>query len=78
MIDSYDCCQNALAERINGILKMEYFLIKPSNLELVRKLVEDGKNEGKKFILTRRRRPKDSAFSAALNSGVLGAPCLRI
>ncbi|CAB5546336.1 Uncharacterised protein [Providencia rettgeri] len=57
---------------------MEYFLIKPSNLELVRKLVEDAKNEGKKFILTRRRRPKDSAFSAALNSGVLGAPCLRI
>ncbi|PYZ58034.1 hypothetical protein DNK63_02435 [Providencia rettgeri] len=55
MIDSYDCCQNALAERINGILKMEYFLIKPSNLELVRKLVEDAKNEGKKFILTRRR-----------------------
>ena len=30
MTDGYDCYQNALAERINGILKMEYLLIKPN------------------------------------------------
>lgn len=24
MTDGYDCYQNALAERVNGILKMEY------------------------------------------------------
>ncbi|WP_238601685.1 integrase core domain-containing protein, partial [Proteus terrae] len=41
MTDGYDCYQNALAERINGILKMEYLLIKPSNLEQARKLVEE-------------------------------------
>lgn len=31
MTDGYDCYQNALAERINGILKMEYLLYKPSS-----------------------------------------------
>lgn len=41
MTDGYDCYQNALAERVNGILKMEYLLIKPNNLELARKLVEE-------------------------------------
>lgn len=28
MTDGYDCYQNALAERINGILKQEFFLLK--------------------------------------------------
>jgi putative transposase len=32
MTDGYDCYQNALAERINGILKNEYLLNKPANL----------------------------------------------
>lgn len=41
MTDGYDCYQNALAERVNGILKMEYFLIKPQNLEQARRLVEE-------------------------------------
>lgn len=41
MTDGYDCYQNALAERVNGILKMEYLLVKPSNLEEARKLVEE-------------------------------------
>ena len=41
MTDGYDCYQNALAERVNGILKMEYLLIKPNNLEQARKLVEE-------------------------------------
>ncbi|MTT47330.1 transposase [Proteus mirabilis] len=41
MRDSYDCYQNALAERVNGILKMEYLLIKPRNLEQARRLVNE-------------------------------------
>ncbi|GHE81266.1 hypothetical protein GCM10011501_06740 [Thalassotalea profundi] len=40
MTDGYDCYQNALAERINGILKNEYLLIKPKDLKEARKMVE--------------------------------------
>ena len=39
MADGYDCYQNALAERVNGILKNEYLLIKPNNLEEAKKMV---------------------------------------
>lgn len=41
MTDGYDCYQNALAERVNGILKMEYLLNKPSNLSEARKMVAE-------------------------------------
>lgn len=41
MTDGYDCYQNALAERINGILKNEYLLIKPKNLSEAKKMVEE-------------------------------------
>ncbi len=33
MTDGYDCYQNALAERVNGILKTEFLLFRPENLE---------------------------------------------
>ncbi len=33
MTDGYDCYQNALAERINGILKTEFLIYKPKNLD---------------------------------------------
>ena len=33
MTDGYDCYQNALAERVNGILKGEFLLQRPANLE---------------------------------------------
>lgn len=33
MTDGYDCYQNALAERINGILKNEFLLQRPGSLE---------------------------------------------
>ena len=39
MTDGYDCYQNALAERINGILKGEFLLKRPLNLEQARKMV---------------------------------------
>ncbi|WP_156117527.1 IS3 family transposase [Collimonas arenae] len=33
MTDGYDCYQNALAERVNGILKGEFLLQRPANLQ---------------------------------------------
>lgn len=41
MTDGYDCYQNALAERINGILKTELLLSSPENLEQARKMVDE-------------------------------------
>ena len=41
MTDGYDCYQNALAERINGILKTELLLSSPENLEQTRKMVAE-------------------------------------
>lgn len=40
MTDGYDCYQNALAERVNGILKNELLLTKPKDLEEARKMVK--------------------------------------
>lgn len=39
MTDGYDCYQNALAERINGILKQEYLTHKPKDIAEARKMV---------------------------------------
>jgi transposase InsO family protein len=39
MTDGYDCYQNALAERVNGILKMEYLLHTPADLKQARRMV---------------------------------------
>lgn len=41
MTDGYDCYQNALAERINGILKSELLLSAPEDLKQARKMVEE-------------------------------------
>lgn len=41
MTDGYDCYQNALAERVNGILKMEYLLTKPNDLNEAKKMVSE-------------------------------------
>jgi putative transposase len=40
MTDGYDCYQNALAERVNGILKGELLLQRPVDLEQAAKMVE--------------------------------------
>lgn len=32
MTDGYDCYQNAMAERVNGILKTEFLLHRPKDL----------------------------------------------
>jgi putative transposase len=39
MTDGYDCYQNALAERINGILKTEFLLHRPAGVQEARKMV---------------------------------------
>lgn len=39
--DGYDCYQNALAERINGILKIELLLWRPKNLAEAVKMVNE-------------------------------------
>lgn len=41
MTDGYDCYQNALAERINGILKTEFLLHRPADLQQARKMVSE-------------------------------------
>jgi len=41
MTDGYDCYQNALAERVNGILKNEFLLSRPSDLAQARRMVAE-------------------------------------
>ena len=41
MTDGYDCYQNALAERVNGILKNELLLCSPDDLQQARSMVSD-------------------------------------
>lgn len=41
MTDGYDCYQNALAERVNGILKQEFLLYRCRNLNELKRLVEE-------------------------------------
>lgn len=41
MTDGYDCYQNALAERVNGILKTELLLQRPRDLMQARKMVSE-------------------------------------
>jgi putative transposase len=41
MTDGYDCYQNALAERVNGILKMEYLLHTPADLKQATRMVSE-------------------------------------
>lgn len=41
MTDGYDCYQNALAERVNGILKYEYLFHKPKDLQEAKELVKN-------------------------------------
>jgi putative transposase len=40
MTDGYDCYQNALAERINGILKTEFLLQRPQDLAEAKRMVK--------------------------------------
>uniref|UniRef100_UPI0018FF03FC integrase core domain-containing protein n=1 Tax=Pseudomonas bohemica TaxID=2044872 RepID=UPI0018FF03FC len=39
--DGYDCYQNALAERVNGILKTEFLLHRPKDLAEATRMVDE-------------------------------------
>jgi len=41
MTDGYDCYQNALAERMNGIIKEEFLVVKPSNIKQARLMITE-------------------------------------
>ncbi|EKY5010590.1 TPA: transposase, partial [Escherichia coli] len=41
MTDGYDCYQNALADRINGILKNEFLLPRPTDLAPTHDMVKE-------------------------------------
>lgn len=41
MTDGYDCYQNALAERVNGILKQEFLFYRCKTFEDLRQLVKE-------------------------------------
>ena len=41
MTDGYDCYRNAIAERVNGILKDEFILFKPNNFYELNKLIDE-------------------------------------
>ena len=44
MTDGYDCYQNALAERINGIIKGEFLSIKPTDINQARTMIQQAVN----------------------------------
>jgi len=41
MTDGYDCYQNALAERINGIIKNEFLVTKPADIHQARQMIKE-------------------------------------
>lgn len=69
MTDGYDCYQNALAERVNGILKHEFLLNKPKDLAEARKMVKQSiriYNEQRPHLSLKYKTP-DAVHRAFLN-----------
>lgn len=70
MTDGYDCYQNALAERVNGILKMEYLLQRPADLQQARTMVTESVrlyNERRPHLSLKYKTP-DAVHRASLAS----------
>lgn len=44
MTDGYDCYQNALAERVNGIIKNEFLVIKPKDIQEAALMIKEAVN----------------------------------
>lgn len=72
MTDSYDCYQNALAERINGILKTEFLLRRPADPQQAMQMAQESVliyNEARprqaltEIILHRCQPMKEGSFS---------------
>nr|WP_208941872.1 IS3 family transposase [Paracidovorax avenae] len=68
MTDGYDCYQNALAERVNGILKSEFLLQRPANLAQARRMVEQsvGIYNGERPHLSLKMQTPDAVHRASL------------
>lgn len=69
MTDGYDCYQNALAERVNGILKTEFLLYRPENLEQARRMVSQSVDiyNGERPHLALKYKTPDAVHRAYLN-----------
>lgn len=57
MTDGYDCYQNSLAERINGILKNEFLLSRPADLAQDREMLKD--NHERPHLALKYKTPDD-------------------
>lgn len=69
MTDGYDCYRNALAERVNGILKNEFLLNKPKDLIEARLMVKQSikiYNEQRPHLSLKYKTP-DAVHRAFLN-----------
>lgn len=69
MTDGYDCYQNALAERVNGILKHEFLINKPKDLAEARLMVKQSieiYNERRPHLSLKYKTP-DAVHRASLN-----------
>ena len=44
MTDGYDCYQNALAERVNGILKQEFLTTRCRSFDELKQLIDESIN----------------------------------
>jgi putative transposase len=74
MADGYDCYQNALAERVKGILKNELRLNKPRDLEEARKMEKQSikiYNEVRPHLSLKYKTP-DAVHQAFLNQPKTG------
>ena len=70
MTDGYDCYQNALAERVNGILKMEFLLQRPADLQQARAMVTESVRlyNGRRPHLSLKYKTPDAVHRASLAS----------
>jgi putative transposase len=68
MTDGYDCYQNALAERVNGILKNELLLQRPTDLDQARRMVQQSVAiyNGERPHLSLQLKTPDEAHRASL------------
>ena len=70
MTDGYDCYQNALAERVNGILKNEFLLQRPADLQQAEQMVRQSVhiyNHERPHLSLKYKTP-DEVHRASLNS----------
>ena len=75
MTDGYDCYQNALAERVNGILKNELLTAKPQDLEQAATMIDQAVsiyNQQRPHLALKYRTP-DEVHRASVESDLRAA-----